>query len=119
LDLRLTREIQIVERLKLNLSMDAFNLLNRQNIDEVSSIYGSPVFCGPVPQHYNDATTLAIQTGAPSVSCSNQQATGNPGAWLSDGLIPVTITNSPDANFGKPRTMLNPRQFQFAAKFIF
>lgn len=118
-DLRLSRDIQLVERLKLNLSMDAFNLLNRQNIDEVSSIYGSPVFCGAVPKHYNDATTLAIQTGAPSVSCANQQAAGNPGVWVGDGLLPVDIPASPNSTFGKPRTMLNPRQFQFAAKFVF
>lgn len=130
-DLRLAREIQLVERLKLNLSIDAFNLLNRQNIDEVSSIYGSPTFCGAVPHHYNDATTLAIQTQAPSVSCANQQATAlqapvtpaNPApvglAWILSGVLPVTIPNSPDPNFGKPRTMLNPRQFQFAAKFVF
>lgn len=118
-DLRLSRQIQIVERLKLNLSVDAFNLLNRQNIDEVSSIYGSPAFCGAVPRRYNDATTLAIQTQSASVSCANQQAAGNPVAWLSKGLIPVNIPNFPQANFGMPRTMLNPRQFQFAAKFVF
>ena len=124
LDLRLSREIQIVERLKLNLSMDAFNILNRQNIDEVSSIYGSPVFCGAVPKHYNDATTLAIQQQASSVSCASRQAAvnigGNPVAgWLAAGVLPVNIPNSPNATFGTPRTMLNPRQFQFAAKFVF
>ena len=118
-DLRLARQLQIVERLKLNLSMDVFNLLNRQNIDEVNSIYNSPVFCGAVPQHYNDATTLAIQRGASSVSCASQQAAGNPVAWLSKGLLPVSIPNAPNATFGTPRTMLNPRQFQFAAKFVF
>jgi len=118
-DLRLSREIQLKERLKLNLTMDVFNVFNRQNIDEVSSIYGSPAFCGPVPGHYNDATTLAIQSQASSVSCAAQQAIGNPVAWLSQGLLPVNIPNFPNANFGTPRTMLNPRQFQFSAKFVF
>jgi hypothetical protein len=31
----------------------------------------------------------------------------------------IFIPASPSPNFGLPRTMLNPRQFQFAAKFIF
>jgi hypothetical protein len=95
--------------------MDAFNLLNRQNIDEVSSIYGSPVFCGAVPRHYNDATTLAIQSGAGSVACPSLP----PPVWLADGLLPVSVPAAPNATFGQPRTMLNPRQFQFAVKFSF
>jgi len=40
---------------------------------------------------------------------------------LGPGFVPSTlfIPNNPNPNFGLPRTMLNPRQFQFAAKFIF
>jgi hypothetical protein len=34
--------------------MDAFNALNRANVDEVFSVYGTPDFIGPVPQHYGD-----------------------------------------------------------------
>ena len=61
-DLRLSRYFQFREHLRLDLTVDAFNVFNRQNVDEVNSIYGSPVFCGaPVPKHYNDATTLAIR----------------------------------------------------------
>ena len=122
LDLRLSRHFQVREHVRLDFTVDAFNLLNRPNVDEVSSIYGSPAFCGAtpaIPQHYNDATTLAIQRSDASVSCASQQAAGNPGAWLADGLLPVTIPNSPLANFGQPRTMLNPRQLQFALKFSF
>jgi hypothetical protein len=91
-------------------------------VDEINPIYGSPAFCGAnpaIPQHYNDATTTAIQQGSPSVSCATQQAVGNPGAWLADGLLPVGVPNSPDTNFGKPRTMFNPRQVQFSVKFSF
>jgi outer membrane receptor protein involved in Fe transport len=121
-DLRLSRNFKLGETKLLDLSVDTFNLLNHPNIDEVSYVYGSPVFCGAspaIPRHYNDATTLAIQQGDPSVACSTQQATGNPGAWVADGLVPVTIPNSPDASFGKPRTMFNPRQLQFSLKFSF
>jgi len=121
-DLRVSRNFKVGEGKILNFSVDAFNLLNHPNIDEVSSVYGSPVFCGAspaIPMHYNDATTRAIQQGNASVSCASQQATGNPGAWLGDGLVPVPIPNSPTATFGLPRTMFNPRQLQFSLKFSF
>jgi len=121
-DLRLSRNFKVSEGKILDFSVDAFNLLNHPNVDEVSSVYGSPAFCGAtpaIPRHYNDATTLAIQQGAPSVSCATQQVAGNPGAWVADGLLPVGIPNSPDPTFGKPRTMFNPRQLQFSLKFSF
>jgi hypothetical protein len=121
-DLRISRYFQLKENLRLDLSFDAFNLLNRPNVDEVTSVYGSPVFCGAtpvIPKHYKDSTTRAIQQGAASVSCASQQVTGAPGNWLAAGLIPISIPNSPNATFGTPRTVLNPRQLQFGAKFTF
>ena len=121
-DLRLSRNFKLGESKLLDFSVDAFNLLNHPNVDEVSSVYGSPAFCGAspaIPQHYNDATSLAIQQGAASVSCAPQQAAGNPLVWLADGLSPVTIPDSPNPTFGKPRTMFNPRQLQFSLKFSF
>ena len=119
-DARLSRSFKIGEHMGLHFSVDAFNLLNRGNIDEVTSVYGSPVFCGSspvIPQHFNDATTLAIQSG--SVSCASQQAAAAPPAWLAKGLIPVSVPNTPNPVLGKPRTMLNPRQLQFSFKFTF
>jgi hypothetical protein len=76
-DLRLSRNFRLGEGKLLDFSVDAFNLFNHPNVDEVSSVYGSPAFCGAspaIPKHYNDATTLAIQQGAASVSCASQQA---------------------------------------------
>jgi hypothetical protein len=108
------------EKYRLDAAVDAFNMLNRANVDEVSSVYGSPVFCGgspAIPKHYKDGATLALQQGA--VSCATQQATGNPGAWLALGLLPVSIPNAPNPVFGLPRTMFNPRQFQFSLKLSF
>jgi hypothetical protein len=119
-DLRVSRYFLFKEHYRLNASVDAFNVLNRTNVDEVSSVYGSPVFCGAspvVPKHYKDAATLALEAG--SVSCASQQAVGNPGAFLGLGLLPVSIPNAPNAVFGLPRTMFNPRQFQFALKLSF
>jgi hypothetical protein len=82
-DMRLSRAIHLKESKQLNLSVDAFNLLNRANVDEVFSVYGAPDFIGPVPRHFGDNTIAA-----------------NP-------------------SFGSPRTVFNPRQLQFAAKFTF
>jgi outer membrane receptor protein involved in Fe transport len=118
-DLRLSRYFQIREHLRLDFTVDAFNVFNRQNVDEVNYIYGSPAFCGAVPQHYKDATTRAIQSGAASASCASEQAAAAPPAWLALGLLPVSIPNAPNATFGEPRTMLNPRQMQFSVKFSF
>jgi hypothetical protein len=139
-DLRVSRGIHLTERLKLDLMVDVFNVLNRANVDEVTSIYG-PVFCGTnpvIPKHYNDAATLAIQSG--SVSCATQVAanTGTAplnfdgGVWIQNyGMVPRPVGNyfgpaanptayaTPNPNFGLPRTVFNPRQFQFAAKFSF
>ncbi len=129
-DFHLARYFQLRESLRLDLSVDAFNLLNRSNVDEVTSVYGSPVFCGGViPKHYRDATSRAIQATAPSTACPAGQIPV-PGGTLA--LTPlaldlppgapgtaVPIPNNPNNTFGLPRTMLNPRQFQFAAKFLF
>jgi hypothetical protein len=102
-DVRLARLIHTSERTSLNLAVDAFNLFNRQNVNEVTSVYGGGTidFCGAPPQHYNDATSLAIQHG--KVACG----AGNGGA------------PGPNPLFGTPRTMFNPRQLQVSAKFTF
>jgi hypothetical protein len=120
-NLRLSRSFQFKEKYSLLAAFDAFNVLNRANVDEVTSVYGSPVFCGAnpvIPQHYNDAATLAIQQNAASVSCASQQAAAAPANWPA-GLIPVSIPNSPNSTFGQPRTTFNARQLQFSVKLSF
>ncbi|PYU25239.1 MAG: hypothetical protein DMG30_05960 [Acidobacteria bacterium] len=89
-DLRLSRIVHLAgERYRLQLIFDTFNILNR------------PDFCGgAVPQHYNDAASLGIQ----SFSVGNCPAGGPP--------VPNNL-------FGTPRTMFNPRQFQLAVKLLF
>ena len=103
-DLRLSRLIHLSERSSLNLAMDAFNVFNRQNVDEVTSVYGGGTidFCGATPQHYKDAASLAIQQG--QVACNAPTNGGSP---------------APNPLFGTPRTMFNPRQLQISAKFTF
>jgi hypothetical protein len=58
-DLRFSRRILIAEHTSLELSFDAFNLLNRPNVEEVATVYAAPVFIGPVPQHYKDGAIAA------------------------------------------------------------
>lgn len=82
-DVRLSRAIHFDERRQLHLSLDAFNLFNRANVDEVFSVYGAPDFVGPIPTHFGDGIS------------------------------------GPSGQVGAPRTVFNPRQLQFAAKFTF
>lgn len=117
-DLRLSRGFRMGERKNLLVAFDAFDVFNRQNINEVTSVYGggTPDFCGgttpfngPVPQHYNDAASLAIQRG--QVSCV--------GYGKVPGYTNFAEAPAPSALFGTPRTMFNPRQLQISAKFTF
>jgi hypothetical protein len=123
-DMRLSRNIHLSERYLLNFAFDAFNLPNRPNVDEVTSVYGSPVFCGGIPQHYNDSLTRAVQTGASSVGCPVGNITNLVPSFVgSFASTPIGnalfIPAKPNANFGLPRTALNPRQLQFSMRFTF
>jgi hypothetical protein len=126
LDLRVSRRFQLTERMRMDLMFDAFNALNRQNVDEVFSVYGSPVFCGGIPQRFGDATSAAIVQGSASVACPTEtelEASGAipPAAFPGmPGRPPqFGLPSFPNPHFGTPRTMLNPRQLQFAIKFSF
>ncbi len=153
-DFHLGRYFQLSERWRMDLSVDAFNLLNRSNVDEVTSVYGSPVFCGApavIPRRYNDSVSRAIQARSASTacpvgdglvipgvgsftstpitnqpgflheSCTGAGASPNPLANIGFNclFIPVTPSATAGANFGLPRTMFNPRQFQLVARFSF
>jgi hypothetical protein len=73
-DFRLSRQIQATERLKVELVYDAFNLLNRPNVDEVSTVYAAPDFIGPVPTNYKDGTVAPNPGfGAPRVMLNPRQ----------------------------------------------
>lgn len=102
-DLRLSYKFKFRERNQIELAADAFNVFNRPNVDEVTSVYGGGTidFCGATPTHYKDAASIAIQQG--TVSCP-----------ADNGGAPA-----PNPLFGTPRTMFNPRQLQFSAKFTF
>jgi hypothetical protein len=112
-DLRVTRQFEIREGLRLLVSIDGFNTLNRPNVDEVTTVYGAPDFCGPTPIRYKDQASLT----AGGTSCAGLTPT------VQSGSAPVPpgagIPPSPNSLFGTPRTVLNPRQLQFGAKLTF
>src|SRR5437867_3048262 len=102
-DIRLSRTINFgqQERTRLELAVDAFNVLNRPNVDEVVVVYGTYNLCGgQQPRQYKDAASQAIQ----SVQVGGCPAAGPP---------------VPNPLFGTPRTMFNPRQLQLSMKLSF
>ncbi len=112
IDLRLSRSIRIREGAEVQMIVDAFNMFNRPNVDEIFSIYGSPILCGPAPTRYKDAATRAVQRGEASCPAFTPPA----------GVkVPAQfyVPSAPNPNFGTPRTVLNPRQLQFAVKLKF
>jgi hypothetical protein len=56
-DLRLQRLFNITERLKLNGSLEALNVLNRVNVQDVDQVYGAGEFSGPIPKSFGDGVT--------------------------------------------------------------
>ncbi|HEX2329505.1 MAG TPA: carboxypeptidase regulatory-like domain-containing protein [Candidatus Angelobacter sp.] len=73
-DLRLSRAFHLGERKQINVSLDAFNLLNRANVDEVFSVYGAPDFIGPQPTHFGDGISgPSGAVGAPRTAFNPRQ----------------------------------------------
>jgi carboxypeptidase family protein/TonB-dependent receptor-like protein len=74
-DLRLARAVHLGEKKLLNLSVDAFNLFNHANIDEVFSVYGAPDFIpGNVPTHFGDGNSgPSGAVGAPRTAFNSRQ----------------------------------------------
>jgi carboxypeptidase family protein len=70
-DLRIQRGIPLNERVKMELSAEIFNLLNRANVLQIDSTYGFPDFVTPVPTHYKDGI-------APSVASGGNPSFGSP-----------------------------------------
>ncbi len=62
-DLRIQRGIPLNERVKMELSAEIFNLLNRANVQQIDSTYGLPDFVTPVPTHYKDGIAPSIASG--------------------------------------------------------
>jgi len=53
-DLRLQRLFNLSEQWKLNGSVEALNVLNRVNVQDVDQVYGAAEFAGAIPRSYGD-----------------------------------------------------------------
>ncbi len=62
-DLRVTQFIKVHEQQKVEVAFDIFNALNRANVNEVTSVYGAPVFIGSAPNHYKDGVADPANPG--------------------------------------------------------
>jgi hypothetical protein len=56
-DVRLQRSFNLTERVNMEASVEAFNVLNRQNVNGIDTVYGAPAFLGPVPQNFGDGVS--------------------------------------------------------------
>jgi hypothetical protein len=62
-DFRITQFIKVHEQQKIEVALDFFNALNRPNVNEVTSVYGSPIFIGSAPNHYKDGVADPANPG--------------------------------------------------------
>ena len=103
-DIRLSQRFNFLERQRIEFAVDIFNMFNRPNVNEVTSVYGTYNFCGgTVPVRYKDTASLAIQS--------------DPNSFI--GSCPAAGPPFPSPIFGAARTMFNPRQFQLSLKYTF
>jgi hypothetical protein len=56
-DLRLQRSFHTWDRLSTVASFEVFNLLNRNNVQDIDQVYGAPEFIGSVPREFGDHIT--------------------------------------------------------------
>jgi hypothetical protein len=88
-DMRIARTFKATERLNVEALAEAFNLLNTVNVRFFNTVYGAADFC-----NFN----------ATAQGCSPTQK---------------FLEGSPNANYGTPRAVYNPRQIQFALRLTF
>jgi len=74
-DVRLQRLVNITERVKVNVSAEALNLLNRVNVQDVDQVYGAGEFSGPIPKRYGDGVTSPVNPtfGSPTFAGAARQ----------------------------------------------
>jgi hypothetical protein len=88
-DMRIARTFKATERLNVEAIAEAFNLLNTVNVRFFNTVYGAADFCN---------------VNATAQGCSPTQK---------------FLEGSPNANYGTPRAVYNPRQIQFALRLTF
>jgi hypothetical protein len=89
IDLRLSRTFKATERLSVETMAEAFNLFNTVNVRFFNTVYGAADFCPFNPTAQGCSATQRFLEG------------------------------SPNANYGTPRAVYNPRQIQLALRLSF
>jgi Carboxypeptidase regulatory-like domain len=74
-DLRLQRVFHTWERLSTEASFEVFNILNRDNVQDIDQVYGAPDFLGPVPRQFGDGITSPANPtfGSPTFTSAARQ----------------------------------------------
>jgi hypothetical protein len=88
-DIRVSRTFAITEKIRLQAFAEGFNLLNTLNVRFFNTAYGAADFC-------NFAGNPVAQ-GCPATPSGNREG-------------------SPNASYGTPRAIFNPRQIQLAVR---
>ena len=86
-DVRVSREFPVTERFHIQGIAEAFNLLNTVNVRFFNTVYGAADFC---------------PFNATAPGCA--------------GVTQFFREGSPNASYGTPRAVFNPRQIQFALR---
>jgi Carboxypeptidase regulatory-like domain/TonB dependent receptor len=110
MDVRVSRDIPIHEKIKLQFSADAFNVLNHKIVTSVNTTYSA----------YNAAT--APTTSAPNPACnSSTQTPGSTASPLQGCIAPFSGTglSAFGATSGTNNGLYGSRQMQFSAKLFF
>jgi hypothetical protein len=74
-DIRVQKLLSFNERVKVNLSAEVLNLLNRVSVQDVDQVYGNGEFLGPVPKAYGDGVTSPANPtfGSPTFAAPARQ----------------------------------------------
>jgi hypothetical protein len=88
-DVRVSRTFAITEKVRLQAFAEGFNLLNTLNVRFFNTAYGAQDFC-------NFASNPQL-VGCPATPSGNREG-------------------SPNASYGTPRAIFNPRQIQLAVR---
>jgi len=74
-DIRVQKLLSFNERIKVNLSAEVLNLLNRVSVQDVDQVYGSGEFLGPVPKAYGDGVVSPANPtfGSPTFAAPARQ----------------------------------------------
>jgi len=88
-DMRISRTFNLTEKIHLEALAEAFNIFNTLNVRFFNTAYGAADFC----QFANDPIAQGCGTG------------------------PFFREGSPNASYGTPRAIFNPRQVQLAVRF--